>query len=182
MAGKVVPLTVKIAALEAAVSEVVQEWEPDGDEADDLAGLVTPAMAWEDDVELDARGAPLTRGPAEEAPMMEDAVEPVEEVADFHAAQAAPERPAQDAASHASASSETAAGDAVGDTRPERNTPSGSVLNADDQLMDEEALRDLVSEIVRAELQGALGERITRNVRKLVRREIHRALTAQEME
>lgn len=114
--------------------------------------------------------------------MMEDAVEPVEEVADFHAAQAAPERPAQDAASHASASSETAAGDAVGDTRPERNTPSGSVLNADDQLMDEEALRDLVSEIVRAELQGALGERITRNVRKLVRREIHRALTAQEME
>ncbi len=55
-------------------------------------------------------------------------------------------------------------------------------LAADDSLMDEEALRDLVSEIVRAELQGALGERITRNVRKLVRREIHRALTAQELE
>jgi hypothetical protein len=52
----------------------------------------------------------------------------------------------------------------------------------DDQVIDEEALRDLVSEIVRSELQGALGERITRNVRKLVRREIHRALTAQEME
>ncbi len=60
--------------------------------------------------------------------------------------------------------------------------PASAGLAGDDSLMDEEALRDLVSEIVRAELQGALGERITRNVRKLVRREIHRALTAQELE
>ena len=51
-----------------------------------------------------------------------------------------------------------------------------------DSILDEEALRDLVSDIVREELQGALGERITRNVRKLVRREIHRALAAQELE
>lgn len=51
-----------------------------------------------------------------------------------------------------------------------------------DEILDEEALRDLVSKIVREELQGALGERITRNVRKLVRREIHRALVAQEPE
>ena len=55
-------------------------------------------------------------------------------------------------------------------------------MAGDDQFLDEEALRDLVTEIVRAELQGALGERITRNVRKLVRREIHRALTAQDLE
>lgn len=55
-------------------------------------------------------------------------------------------------------------------------------LVADDATyIDEEMLRDLVSEIVRQELQGALGERITRNVRKLVRREIHRALTAQDL-
>ena len=38
------------------------------------------------------------------------------------------------------------------------------------------ALRELVAEIVREELQGGLGERITRNVRKLVRAEIQRAL------
>lgn len=61
-------------------------------------------------------------------------------------------------------------------------TSIGTAAAGDEQLMDEEALRDLVSEIVRSELQGALGERITRNVRKLVRREIHRALTVQEME
>ena len=51
-----------------------------------------------------------------------------------------------------------------------------------DQVIDEEALRDLVVEIVREELQGALGERITRNVRKLVRREIHRVLSSQDFD
>lgn len=48
--------------------------------------------------------------------------------------------------------------------------------------LDDDTVRELVSEIVRQELQGALGERITRNVRKLVRREIHRALMTQDFE
>lgn len=48
--------------------------------------------------------------------------------------------------------------------------------------LDEEALRELVAEIVRQELQGVLGERITRNVRKLVRREIHRVLMSQDFD
>jgi hypothetical protein len=48
--------------------------------------------------------------------------------------------------------------------------------------IDEETLRLMVVEIVRQELQGALGERITRNVRKLVRREIHRMLISQELD
>ncbi|KKK89589.1 hypothetical protein LCGC14_2731560, partial [marine sediment metagenome] len=52
----------------------------------------------------------------------------------------------------------------------------------EDEILDEEALRDLVSEIVRQELQGALGERITRNVRKLVRREIMRAISIRDFE
>jgi hypothetical protein len=49
-------------------------------------------------------------------------------------------------------------------------------------MIDEAALRELVADIVREELQGALGERITRNVRKLVRREIHRALSIQDLD
>ena len=80
-----------------------------------------------------------------------------------------------------------------GDEQPSKNVESAEepeikvvapVLEYadDEQLIDEDALRDMVSEIVRAELQGALGERITRNVRKLVRREIHRALSAQDLE
>ncbi|WP_127115559.1 hypothetical protein [Shimia sediminis] len=56
-------------------------------------------------------------------------------------------------------------------------------FDSDDTVMlDETMLRELVSDIVRQELQGALGERITRNVRKLVRREIHRALAAHDLE
>jgi hypothetical protein len=39
-------------------------------------------------------------------------------------------------------------------------------------ILDEEALRALVNRIVREELQGELGDRITRNLRKLIRREI----------
>jgi hypothetical protein len=54
-------------------------------------------------------------------------------------------------------------------------------LASDEAVLDEASLRELVADIVREELQGALGERITRNVRKLVRREIHRALAAQEL-
>ncbi|WP_175484581.1 hypothetical protein [Palleronia marisminoris] len=52
----------------------------------------------------------------------------------------------------------------------------------DEQFLDEDALRDLVAEIVREELAGALGERITRNVRKLVRREIMRTLSTRDFD
>ena len=53
---------------------------------------------------------------------------------------------------------------------------------ADEDMMDEEALRELVAQVIREELQGAMGERITRNVRRLVRREVQRALTLREFE
>lgn len=59
---------------------------------------------------------------------------------------------------------------------------AAGLFAGDDPEFDEEALREMVSEIVRQELQGALGERITRNVRKLVRREINRVLAAQDFD
>lgn len=49
-------------------------------------------------------------------------------------------------------------------------------------VLDEDALHDIVRQLIREELQGALGERITRNVRKLVRAEINRALTARALD
>lgn len=143
-----IPLTAKIAALEAAIGKIATGWEPDGDERDELAVPDAPAMAWEDDVELDARGAPFV-----EKTVAPEDIEPEEK--------------------------DTSAADAPQTEAPQQ---TGAGFGVDDQVMDEEALRDLVAEIVRSELQGALGERITRNVRKLVRREIHRALTAHEME
>jgi hypothetical protein len=52
----------------------------------------------------------------------------------------------------------------------------------DEGFLDEETLRRIVADVVREELQGALGERITRNVRKLVRREIRLVLAADELD
>ena len=49
-------------------------------------------------------------------------------------------------------------------------------------VLDEAALQDIVRQMIREELQGELGERITRNVRKLVRAEINRALIARDLD
>lgn len=48
--------------------------------------------------------------------------------------------------------------------------------------IDEDALRLMVAQLIREELRGVLGERITSNVRKLVRREIQRALRDQTLD
>lgn len=48
--------------------------------------------------------------------------------------------------------------------------------------LDEQALRDLVRTLILEELQGSLGERITRNVRKLVRAEIARTISVHGVE
>ncbi|MEL6681784.1 MAG: hypothetical protein AAFQ09_03965 [Pseudomonadota bacterium] len=48
--------------------------------------------------------------------------------------------------------------------------------------MEDDTLRLMVTEIIREELAGELGEKITRNVRKLVRREINRAFMARGMD
>ncbi len=180
---RVLPLTAKIAALEAAVDKSKQEFEPDGGEDGALAGSDVPAMAWEDDTELDARGAPLRE--TEERPLSAKEIDLLGDIDNFDfsmigkgdaAAKLETEKPAAEGPVAEKPAAEKPGAEHA------RVAPIGSAFGGDEQLMDEEALRDLVSEIVRAELQGALGERITRNVRKLVRREIHRALTAQELE
>jgi hypothetical protein len=53
---------------------------------------------------------------------------------------------------------------------PEPRPPGGA------PILDEEALRGVVNRIVREELQGELGDRISRNLRKLIRREIGQLL------
>lgn len=49
-------------------------------------------------------------------------------------------------------------------------------------ILDEDELMQILRRVIREELQGVLGEKITRNVRKLVRAEIARALTAQTLD
>lgn len=60
--------------------------------------------------------------------------------------------------------------------------PLDNLFAAGAGSLDDAALRDLVAEMLHRELQGPLGERITRNVRKLVRREIHRALATRDFD
>lgn len=48
--------------------------------------------------------------------------------------------------------------------------------------IDDAALRDVVLQVLREELAGDMGERITRNVRKLVRREINRVLASRDLD
>ncbi|HBN30574.1 MAG TPA: hypothetical protein DD416_04970 [Rhodobacteraceae bacterium] len=69
---------------------------------------------------------------------------------------------------------------AVADDDDEASTINFAEM--DESILDEDTLRELVSQMIREELQGELGDRITRNVRKLVRREIQRALASREFE
>ncbi|WP_448326794.1 hypothetical protein [Sulfitobacter sp. M13] len=174
-------LSAKIAALETAISRIPENWEPDEPGKSDYSGSEDPAMAWEDDLEFDATGALVSdtvKEPDYDA-LQNDSIGWV----DTAGSSTEPDERVVDSPFAARV---TAADAAVEDTTDE---PAAAAQDDDatsgfaaDEYLDEEMLRDLVSEIVRSELQGALGERITRNVRKLVRREIHRALTSQDLE
>ncbi|MGA1179371.1 MAG: hypothetical protein ACO3U1_02045 [Marivivens sp.] len=53
---------------------------------------------------------------------------------------------------------------------------------SEETTLDEDMLRSLVTQVVRSELEGELGERMTRNIRKLVRREVFSILESREAE
>lgn len=150
-------LETRIAEVEAAVAARDDQWEPDGESGDAYAGGPVSALPWVDHATVEPGGKP-----ADEAEILSDP-EPEPEPVSVEA-----EKPGEHP---------------IGATPPPADGGrSGDEWYADDAILDEEALRDLVSNIVREELQGALGERITRNVRKLVRREIHRALMSQDFD
>lgn len=62
---------------------------------------------------------------------------------------------------------------------PEAGSPDAS--EAPVRVAEPADMRALITEIVREELRGALGRKATQNIRKLVRREIRRALDAQDL-
>jgi hypothetical protein len=71
------------------------------------------------------------------------------------------------------------------DANPATSTMPQTLTDTDGNpltVMDEAALHDIIRQLIREELKGALGERITHNVRKLVRAEINRALTARSLD
>ncbi|WP_019296121.1 MULTISPECIES: hypothetical protein [unclassified Leisingera] len=160
----------KIAELEArgtaAQNRARQHWEPDSQTEAPFAGAGPDTIEWRDEP------LPLRRTRRADNGIPDAAAEDIapDTAADPASAEAAldPETAAD--------SLETAVEDAVTGAAMDTLAEEGG-----DSYLDEDALRDLVASIVREELQGPLGERITRNVRKLVRREIHRALAAHDL-
>ena len=156
------PFTIKdkIAALEALISGTDSEFEPDGAEQGGNAARRLQSLPWED-------SSPSHSG-------LQTGALPDSKIA------------SQAAAFHDTATAfEREHTEAVETAQAELSTNASETLLENEEIasvVDEEALRDMVSEIVRQELQGPLGERITRNVRKLVRREIYRALAANELD
>ncbi len=74
------------------------------------------------------------------------------------------------------------------DDEPPAQDPEADVLHGPDDAaeapmpeIDADALADMVRDILREELQGALGERMTRNIRKLVRAEVARIVTTKDL-
>lgn len=154
-------LSAKIEALEEAIARTEDQWEPDGESDDAYSGTPTGNMDWNTDTGFAASASgDLTQDddPEEIEDARPETAETAEtvETATFTRGSAA------------------RGGDVVQHSAPE--------LPADVRALDPDALQEMVAEIVRQELQGALGERITRNVRKMVRREINRALAAQDLD
>lgn len=166
-------LEARIAEVEAAVAAREDQWEPDGASEDAYAGGRTEPLPWEDHVET-ATPVFIPRAAHHDTPesSQDDAQD---------------EMPSPDTSASGESKAPGGADGSFGEGQAEQGADTARGAEAwyredTDAVLDEDALRDLVSEIVRQELQGTLGERITRNVRKLVRREIHRALMGQELE
>jgi len=180
-------LEATIAELEAAVGAQPNAWEPErGDPpafVSSRAQVPMPAVSDDADTDADADTDvdtdPATGlEPAEEAPMMADAptLPAGDNVRPF-----APVRPEAPPAVTSAPEPVPAAGvEATPDAAP---GDGDDLLLGNDPgaILDEAALRDLVAQILREELQGVLGQRITRNVRKMVRAEIAQALAARSL-
>jgi len=164
-------LVATIAELEAAVGTDADDYEPDGSEvADDVMG---ETIAWPGAVARSSDDIPDAEEAGETQPAsdFEAEVDDIPLSFEHRETNVQPTEPVEKSATEAPASQ-----DHYGDDDLDGLLEAGGVS------LDEDALRALVSEVVREELTGPLGERITRNVRKLVRREIHRILSSQEFD
>lgn len=139
--------------------------------------------------------APVCESPVSESPVSESHVEAVADMPDSSGTGVIADAVENEADSGeaADAAEEPAASDLpVFEVEPEdmeiaepsapASVEAGEVTNlfTASGTEGEEALRDLIAGILRQELQGVLGERITQNIRKLVREEIRQALDGRE--
>ncbi len=171
-------LRARIAALEDSVATREDQWDPDGPSDDDYAGGPVETLPWEDHFEeRDEPDEPVEAEALQTSQYAGEHPEEDEVTPTFSEGQA-------ESRSHpyrVHSEQESLGGDDAGTEQEAASGEMAELLGGDDAILDEDALREVIAEIVRQELQGSLGERITRNVRKLVRREIHRALASHDL-
>ena len=195
----------KIVELEKAVNRTAQDWEPDGSEpGDDETPVyhifatarntppITPAGENFEAVAPDKETSSAERVEIGQEPENSGKSETLNvhaydgaEVL-FKAKEAKPAEPVSDIRKKAMLEELAATvlrsktDEAVTDNT-EHVSPDADIL-PDEHLIDEDVLREMVAAIVREELQGLMGERITRNVRRMVRREIQRAMALKDFD
>ncbi len=188
-------LEARIAELEAAVNRAGEDWEPDGTEPDVNRPLSPRIFEVVDNTQEMAPPAPDAQTPAPDAPV-NDA--PFTEAAEFEAPDPAsapgdpvfshaeprpyllsdPTLSQKDAHEDAAKSPTPAPAKSVDDALSEPGFVSNraEIVDDDDVYLDVDALREMITDVVREELRGRMGETITRNVRRMVRQEISRAI------
>lgn len=172
----------RIAELEEAVNRSEGEWEPDGSETDTLQMPhrhlfeVTDGEAkWAGHEDIEKVEIVASTGPDDIS--VEVVEEPAEEVL------SEPPPPLQ-LAEVATFTHIPRKSFEVGNTNSITQPPTNAeiVEGDEDIFVDEDLLRRVVSDIVRDELQGKLGESITRNIRRMVRREIEQTLSLKKLD
>lgn len=170
-------------AVEAEADDAVElieaEWEDEIWVEPDVAALGEVALAAEEAevLAISEDADPVLAAPSDvlDAPWGEDTATPGEAILDDGRPD---EGLADDAEDHAHSPA------LPPHDRAEPRMPA-EMIDADGTplaVLDEAALQEIVRQMIREELQGDLGERITRNVRKLVRAEINRALIARDLD
>jgi hypothetical protein len=179
----------------APLADNIETFPPEAEEIQatplDLSSIIPSLQELQDQARknmLDLEPVPELAETANSAPLAETADTPASE-ASLDPVETTPDSPAEPPLT---AKSEPAAKDIAEPVAQQEPVPEHPAHSREydaidytaekETYLDEEALRELVSEMVRSELQGELGDRITRNVRKLVRREIHRALASREFD
>ncbi|MEJ6745382.1 MAG: hypothetical protein QNK98_01195, partial [Yoonia sp.] len=169
-------LEATIAELESAVTDERNEWEPDGSETTGPSALAEAFADLGDDLDVDDV---IEHSDIEE--VLEEDAESIADVVTLHETRPEPEltfrhSPLDDP--DADFGDDLREADDDGRPIPDDLDESIAAYLAGGTAMDDADLRAMIVDVVRQELQGEMGERITRNVRKLVRREINNALTS----
>lgn len=161
-----------LSTIGSAVDQNRDDWESETGDGG-FASLAWKAPQWVEEAEI---VAPATAPVVDYEPLSPEAAEAAEAAARAEI-EAAEQAAAADGSEGADEPQFRHRGRA-----PQQDEDETDLFAEDEPLYDEALLRDLVRDIIREELSGTLGERITRNVRKLVRAEIARAMTAREFE